>query len=154
MARPRLVRMYNKYLVPIVEERDAVPGVQQLVCQVQANKGVTTACANARAMREARDNAASTARLILGGPAAASSTPFVFAISTFSALTTNADRRVLMGACPAALNGLVDPKHPLCIRLVCMLKEASIVANLPPAPQARHLVVRELPWPGFEQGFI
>ena len=67
----------------------------------------------------------------------------MFAISTFSALTTKADRRVLMGACPAALNGLVDPKHLLCIWLVCMLKEACIVADLQPAPQARHLVVCE-----------
>ena len=67
----------------------------------------------------------------------------MFAMSTFSALTTKADRRVLMGAFPAALNGLVDPKHPLCIRLVCMLKEACIVADLLSAPQARHLVVCE-----------
>ena len=77
------------------------------------------------------------------GPAAASSTPFVFAMSTFSALTTRAGRRVLMGAFPAALNGLVDPKHPMCIWLVCMLKEACIVSDLLPAPQARHLVVCE-----------
>ena len=52
MARLGLVRMCNKYLVPIVQERDAVPGIQQLICQVQANKGMTTACANAHAMEE------------------------------------------------------------------------------------------------------
>ena len=52
MARLGLVRICNKYLVPIIQERDGVPGVQQLVCQVQANKGMTAACANAHSMEK------------------------------------------------------------------------------------------------------
>ena len=78
----------------------------------------------------------------------------MFAINTFSALTTQASGRVLMQARPALLNGLVDPKHPLCFWLMRMLEEACIFTN---CYQRHRLAIcstcEEVGWPALSRVF-